>query len=317
MANSKPSRVVFAGTPAFAVPALRTLIDLPAQIVAVFTQPDRPAGRGRKLVGSPVKALAMEHDLPVFQPPTFDAQAERQLADQDPELMIVVAYGLLLPQAALAAPARGCINIHASLLPRWRGAAPIARAIEAGDRHTGVCLMKMTQGLDEGPVYAQAMTDIGDTDTAADLHDRLAVLGADLLRDNFQSLVTGTLEAIPQHDAGVTYAKKLRKAEAPIDWSTDAAVIARRIRAFNPWPVATTQHNGTTIKLWSATSLEPNPQTQSPNPGTICEITKQHVRISGVNGDVAVTSLQRPGGKVLSAAAFCSGYTLRLGERFT
>ncbi|MEA5666277.1 methionyl-tRNA formyltransferase, partial [Stenotrophomonas sp. MH1] len=232
-------RIVFAGTPEFAVASLGAAARH-HEVVAVYTQPDRPAGRGRGLMPSPVKLDAIARGIPVFQPETLKTpEAQAQLRALQPDLMIVVAYGLILPKAVLAIPTHGCWNVHASLLPRWRGAAPIQRAIEAGDAETGVCLMQMEAGLDTGPVLLHQATAISDSDTGGQLHDRLAQLGAQVLSDGLGLLRAG-IKPIPrpQPDAGVTYAHKLDKAQARLDWSQDAAALARRVRAFNPWPVA-------------------------------------------------------------------------------
>ncbi len=230
-------RIVFAGTPEFAVPCLRAAARH-QEVVAVYTQPDRPAGRGRGLMASPVKLEAIERGIPVFQPETLrDPAAQEQLRALQPDLMVVVAYGLILPRAVLEIPTHGCWNVHASLLPRWRGAAPIQRAIEAGDAETGVCLMQMEAGLDTGPVLLSQKTPISDSDTGGQLHDRLAELGAQVLADGLGLLRAG-LKPVPQPqpEAGVTYAHKLDKAQARLDWNEDATALARRVRAFNPWP---------------------------------------------------------------------------------
>ncbi|NLG77827.1 MAG: methionyl-tRNA formyltransferase, partial [Xanthomonadaceae bacterium] len=234
---SSPFSIVFAGTPEFSVPTLKALLDSRHRVAAVYTQPDRPAGRGRQLTASPIKRVALEHGIHVEQPATLkDAAAVARLASFSADLMIVVAYGLLLPQSVLDTPRLGCVNVHASLLPRWRGAAPIQRAILAGDRETGVTIMQMDAGLDTGPMLLQRSTPIAERETSATLHDRLAAIGAEALLDALDSLPQIVPQAQP--DEGVTYAAKIRKEEARIDWSRSASEIDRMVRAFDPWPVA-------------------------------------------------------------------------------
>ncbi len=234
-----PLRVVFAGTPDFAASSLAAVLDSEHEVVAVYTQPDRPAGRGRKLTPSPVKQLAQGHGLPVYQPASLkDADAQAELAALNADVMVVVAYGLLLPQAVLDTPRLGCINVHASLLPRWRGAAPIQRAIEAGDSASGVTIMQMDAGLDTGAMLYEVRTPITSRTTGGDLHDRLAIQGANALVNVLDQLDSDSLEATPQPEEGVTYAAKLSKAEAELDFTQSAEQLARKIRAFNPWPVA-------------------------------------------------------------------------------
>src|SRR5689334_11836317 len=241
-------RIAFAGTPHFALPALRALLASQHRVVGVLTQPDRPAGRGRELRASPVKLLAQEAQLPIGQPATLKTPEGRAILHEwSPDLLVVVAYGLILPQAVLDRPRLGCLNIHGSLLPRWRGAAPIQRAILAGDAETGVCIMQMEAGLDTGPVLIERRHPIGMHDTAGDLHDALAELGAAALLEAVEALVAGTVVMRPQPAEGVTYAAKLEKSEAAIDWTRDAAQIDRQVRAFNPWPVAETAYAGETL----------------------------------------------------------------------
>ena len=250
-------RVVFAGTPEFSVPVLQALLGSRHPVVGVYTQPDRPSGRGRKLTPSPVKQLALQHGIPVFQPASLrDADAQRQLAALEPELMVVVAYGLILPQAVLDLPARGCVNLHASILPRWRGAAPIQRAILAGDQESGVCLMQMEAGLDSGPVLAELRTPITADDTGGTLHDRLSRLAAELLAEQLDALAQDRLQPQSQDETLVTYADKLDKSEAVIDWGQDAAQLERKVRAFNPWPVAQTSYEGKALRIWDARAVE-------------------------------------------------------------
>lgn len=246
-------RIVFAGTPVFAVPALEALVAAGHEVAAVYTQPDRPAGRGRQLQPSPVKVAALTHGLPVRQPATLrDAAAAAELAVLAPDVMVVVAYGLLLPPAMLAVPRWGCLNIHASRLPRWRGAAPIQRAIEAGDASTGVDIMRMEAGLDTGPVLLESVTDIGGRETAGQLQERLSRLGAGLIVEALVRLSSGQAVFTPQAAAGVTYARKLEKAEARLDWTRTALELDRQVRAFDPWPVAETVWQGSQLRIHAA-----------------------------------------------------------------
>ena len=260
-------RIVFAGTPDFSVPVLQALLDSGHEVVGVYSQPDRPAGRGRKLRPGPVKQLALQHEIPVFQPLSLrDEAAQATLAALEPELMVVVAYGLILPRAVLDIPARGCVNLHASLLPRWRGAAPIQRAILAGDRETGVCLMQMEAGLDSGPVLAQVKTEIRDEETGGSLHDRLSQLAAGLIARHLDDLAAGRLTPAPQDESLVTYASKLDKAEAAIDWTRNADELERQVRAFNPWPVAQADYQGEKLRIWDAKAIQEAP---ADAPGTV------------------------------------------------
>ncbi|MEO8460895.1 MAG: methionyl-tRNA formyltransferase, partial [Dokdonella sp.] len=248
-------RVVFAGTPQFAVASLQACCDAAVDVVAVYTQPDRPAGRGRKLTPSPVKQAALQRSIAIAQPLTLrDAGAQERLRSYAPDLLVVVAYGLILPRAALAAPTLDCWNVHASLLPRWRGAAPIQRAILAGDHATGVGLMRMQKGLDTGPLLLEKRTPISADDTSGTLHDRLAILGAELLGEGLRKLVEGeTFSAIEQAADGVIYAHKIEKAEALLDWNESAAQLARKVRAFDPWPIAEAEIAGERLRIFSAT----------------------------------------------------------------
>ncbi len=295
-------RIVFAGTPEFAVPCLRAAARH-QEVVAVYTQPDRPAGRGRGLMASPVKLEAIERGIPVFQPETLkDPAAQEQLRALQPDLMVVVAYGLILPCAVLEIPTHGCWNVHASLLPRWRGAAPIQRAIEAGDTETGVCLMQMEAGLDTGPVLLSQKTLISDTDTGGQLHDRLAELGAQVLADGLGLLRAGLKPvAQPQPEAGVTYAHKLDKAQARLDWNEDAGALARRVRAFNPWPIAEASLAGERLRIHGAVSLADN---QGKAPGTVLAASKDGIDIACGQGALRLRVVQREGGKAITAADY-------------
>ncbi len=305
--------LVFAGTPEFAVPTLRALLDAGHRVLAVYTQPDRPAGRGRKLAQSPVKQLALENNLRLHQPASLKTDAEAALLrDLAPDAMIVVAYGLLLPKAILAIPKFGCINVHASLLPRWRGAAPIQRAIEAGDAVTGVTIMQLEEGLDTGPMLAQAQTAIAETDTAATLHDRLGKLGAVLLVETLARMERGAVRATPQDHSQASYAAKLHKDEGRIDWRIDAAVLARRVRAFNPWPVAHTALAGQTVRIWMAAS---EPGGGAAAPGTIVSADASGIHVRCGQGVLRITQLQAEGGKPLAAREFLNGRALPAGTR--
>ena len=271
-------------------------------VVAVYTQPDRPAGRGRKLSTSAVKQAAIRHELPIMQPTRFsDPGVLDTLQQIKADLMVVVAYGLILPQAVLDTPVHGCWNIHASLLPRWRGAAPIQRAIIAGDRTTGVSIMQMDRGLDTGAVIASRPIDIADDETGGSLHDRLSILGASALLPCIGKLAAGTpLDAQPQDDRHATYAEKLSKKEAEIDWREPAELIARKIRAFNPWPVAWTQFDGERLRIWSGHALG-HPGTE---PGQVIAREPHGIDISCSEGCLRITEVQKPGGKRISAADY-------------
>lgn len=296
-------RIVFAGTPEFAVPSLRVAAQR-NEVVAVFTQPDRPAGRGRGLAASPVKLEAVARGLPVYQPQTLrDPQALQALRELKPDLLVVVAYGLILPKVVLAIPTHGCWNVHASLLPRWRGAAPIQRAIEAGDGETGVCLMQMEAGLDTGPVLLSQRLPIGPEDTGGDLHDRLAALGAQVLGDGLGLLRAGLKPvAQPQPAAGVTYAHKLEKAEARLDWSQPAAVLARKVRAFNPWPVAEALVAGERLRIHGAVALDES--SRGAAPGSVIAASRQGLDVACGEGVLRLRVVQREGGKAITAADY-------------
>jgi len=294
-------RVIFAGTPDFSVPVLQALLDSRYEVVAVYAQPDRPAGRGRKLKPGPVKQLAEDSGIPVYQPVSLkDAASQQQLAALRPDLMVVVAYGLLLPQAVLDMPSLGCVNLHASILPRWRGAAPIQRAILAGDSETGVCLMQMEAGLDSGPVLAEVRTLIATDETGGSLHDRLSQLAANLLAEQLDDLAGGHLQAVIQDESQVSYAHKLDKGEASIDWQQDAMAIERRVRAFNPWPVAQAQYEGKSLRIWGARAVD----CADGSPGAVVAAGKQGIDVACGEGCLRLLEIQLPGGKRLDAAAF-------------
>ncbi|WP_313462230.1 methionyl-tRNA formyltransferase [Stenotrophomonas sp.] len=295
-------KIVFAGTPEFAVASLRAAARH-HEVVAVYTQPDRPAGRGRGLAPSPVKLEAIARGIPVFQPESLkDEAAQQQLRDLQPDLMVVVAYGLILPKAVLAIPTHGCWNVHASLLPRWRGAAPIQRAIQAGDAETGVCLMQMEAGLDTGPVLLRQHTPIQPAELGGQLHDRLAELGAQVLADGLGLLRAGLKPvAQPQPAEGVTYAHKLDKAEARLDWSAGAVSLERTVRAFNPWPVAEAQLAGERVRIHGAVAL---PDNQGQAPGTLLAASRDGIDIACGQGALRLRVLQREGGKAITAADY-------------
>jgi methionyl-tRNA formyltransferase len=293
-------RIVFAGTPEFAVPSLRVAASR-NEVVAVYTQPDRPAGRGRGLQASKVKLEALQRGIPVLQPESLKSQLSRDaLRALKPDLLVVVAYGLLLPQKILEIPTHGCWNVHASLLPRWRGAAPIQRAIEAGDAETGACLMQMEKGLDTGPVLLSQRIAIGDHETGGQLHNRLAELGAQTLADGLGLLRAG-MRPVPQPQpaVGVSYAHKLDKAEARLDWSQPAAVLARKVRAFNPWPVAEAMLAGERVRIHDAIAL---PLGHGVAPGSLLLTSREGIDIACGDGALRIRVLQREGGKPITAA---------------
>ena len=310
-------RVIFAGTPDFAATSLAALLDSQHRVVAVYTQPDRPAGRGRKLTPSPVKALAQAHQLPIYQPVSLkDADAQAELAAIDADIMVVVAYGLILPQAVLDTPRLGCLNVHASLLPRWRGAAPIQRAIEAGDSESGVTIMQMDAGLDTGTMLLERRTPIGASTTGGELHDTLAKLGGEAIVEALDALADGGLTATPQPEAGVTYAAKLSKTEAALDFSQPASRLAAKVRAFNPWPVAWCSLGDERLRLWLAAPGERRADDpRQPAPGTLLDSDEDALRIAcGAHGSevLCVTQAQLPGAKVLPMRELLKAR----GERF-
>ena len=308
--HAEPLRLVFAGTPAFAVPCLETCLRTEGvRVVAVCTQPDRPAGRGRTLTESPVKLAARAAGVPVLQPESMQPRAVReQLAALAPDLLVVVAYGLILPRAVLALPRQGCWNVHASLLPRWRGAAPIQRALAAGDTETGVCLMRMEAGLDSGPVLLRAATPITAEDTGGSLHERLAQLGARLLAQGLTRLRDGSLPvAQPQPAEGVTYAHKLDKAEALLDFGRPAVELARLVRAFDPWPVAEATIAGERVRLWRTLAL-PAAATRGVAPGAVVATAAEGIDLATGAGVLRVLELQRPGGRRMDARIYLNGH---------
>jgi methionyl-tRNA formyltransferase len=295
-------RIVFAGTPVFAVPSLRAAARN-NEVIAVYTQPDRPAGRGRALTPSPVKLEAIQRGIPVLQPETLKAQVSRDaLRALEPDLMVVVAYGLILPQKILDIPKYGCWNVHASLLPRWRGAAPIQRAIEAGDTETGVCLMQMEKGLDTGPVLLSKAIAIAERDTGGQLHDKLADLGAEVLADGL-SLLRAGIRPMPQLQAqtGVTYAHKLEKHEAKLDWTQPAVALANKVRAFDPWPVAEAELAGERVRIYGALAL---PLAHGRAPGSVLAANRDGIDIACGEGALRIRVLQREGGKAITAADY-------------
>lgn len=308
-----PLRIVYAGTPEFAVPALKSLAQAGHQLLAVYTQPDRPVGRGRQLRPTPVKAAALALGIPVHQPLSLkDPDVLSALADYAPDVMVVAAYGLLLPQAVLGLPRYGCLNIHASLLPRWRGAAPIQRAIEAGDQLTGVTIMQMETGLDTGPMLAKNVIPIEAEDTAGSIHDRLAELGAQTLLDVLEELAMECSRAEPQDPAQACYARKLTKAEALVSWNRPAIEIVRKIQAFNPWPVAETRWKGQSLRLYEA---RVGAAFTAAEPGQVVAESAAGIDVAAGGGEVRILNLQLPGRRIQTAAEFINGYSL-LGQTF-
>jgi len=306
-------KIIFAGTPQFAVSALAALLK-EHQVVAVLTQPDRPSGRGMHLTASPVKQLALQHGLPVLQPATLKTEeAQREVAALDADVMVVAAYGLILPRAVLQLPRYGCLNIHASLLPRWRGAAPIPRAILAGDSETGITIMQMDEGLDTGAMLLRRACAIGANDTAATLHDRLAGMGADCILEALRLLSEHRLAPVRQDEAEATYAAKLLKSEAQIDWRQDARQIERAVRAFNPFPVCHASFDGVAIKIWQA-ALQEGAQGEA---GQTLAVDKRGITVACGKDALRLEVLQRPGGKAQPAAQFMQAVPVKPGDRFS
>ncbi|OHC49234.1 MAG: methionyl-tRNA formyltransferase [Rhodanobacter sp. RIFOXYA1_FULL_67_6] len=301
--SSPGLRLVFAGTPEFSVPCLEACRASGAEVVAVYTQPDRPAGRGRKLTPSPVKQAALAAGIAVEQPESLKpADVQQRLADYRPDLLVVVAYGLILPRKVLTIPRLGCWNVHASLLPRWRGAAPIQRAILAGDRESGVDLMQMEAGLDTGPVLLERRTPISRDDTGGSLHDRLATLGAQVLAEGLRRTLAGeVLVATPQPEDGVTYAHKLDKAEAKLDFGRPAPELERQVRAFDPWPVAEGEIAGEPLRIWAARAIELD---HHASPGRVLAAGRDGIDLACGTGILRVTAVQRAGGKRIGAVDY-------------
>jgi methionyl-tRNA formyltransferase len=300
------ARIIFAGSPEFSVPPLQTLIAGSHEVVAVLTQPDRPSGRGRKLVAGPVKQAALDAGIPVLQPQTLkDPAIREELAALKPDLMVVVAYGLLLPAEVLQLPARGCINLHASLLPRWRGAAPMQMAILHGDAETGVCVMQMDIGLDTGDVLASRSLSIGDHELASELHDRLSVLGADLLGEYLEAILSGSLPALAQPEDGITYAHRIKKADGLIDWTQSAIRIDRQIRAYNPWPAGQSLYQG---ELFKCLGVRLTNDQSAEAPGTLLGLSAAGLRVQTGDGVLALTQVQLAGRKAVAAADFVNAH---------
>jgi methionyl-tRNA formyltransferase len=307
-------RIAFAGTPPFALPALRALLASAHQVVGVLTQPDRPAGRGQQLRASPVKLLAAEHRLPIAQPSTLKTSEGRaELAQWAPDVLVVVAYGLILPQAALDLPRLGCLNIHGSLLPRWRGAAPIQRAILAGDAETGVTIMQLDAGLDTGPMLLERSRSIGLHDTAGDLHDALSELGAVALIEALEGLAAGTLRPRAQPPVGASHAPKIEKSEAALDWSASALQLDRQVRAFNPWPIAETSFGNDILRVLRARVAER--VGVHAEPGTLLGLAEDGLRVACGEGVLAIGELQRAGKRPISARDFANAVRVA-GLRF-
>jgi methionyl-tRNA formyltransferase len=306
-------KIIFAGTPQFAASALAALLR-EHQIIAVLTQPDRPAGRGMQLAASPVKQLALQHGLAVLQPATLKtAEAQQAIAMLGADVMVVAAYGLILPKAVLQLPRYGCLNIHASLLPRWRGAAPIPRAILAGDDETGITIMQMDEGLDTGAMLLRRACPIDNHDTAQTLHDKLAAIGADCIVDALRLLQEGRLAPVRQDDTAATYAAKLLKSEAQVDWRQDARQIERAVRAFNPFPVCQSNRNGVAIKIWQAALQEG----VHGEPGKVLAVDKRGITVACGEDALRLEMLQRPGGKAQPAAQFLQAMPTKAGDRFS
>lgn len=310
--TSESLKIIFAGTPDFSVSPLKALLNSEHQVVAVYTQPDRPAGRGRKLMPSPVKQLALENNIPVYQPVSLKTEeAQNELRNLNADLMIVVAYGLILPKAVLDAPRLGCINIHASLLPRWRGAAPIQRAILAGDRETGITIMQMDVGLDTGDMLLKTRCEISEQETGSSLHDRLAVMGAEALMQVLPIIMNGDIKPEKQNDADACYAEKLQKSEAVIDWQQPAQQISAKIHAFNAWPVAQTMlhkdDKEQVLRIWNASVLNENSNASA---GLVIRCNKDGIDVATGEGVLRLIQVQLPGGKPMAVSDFVNAHDL-------
>ena len=314
-----PLRIIYAGTPEFAVSGLNALLDTNHQIIAVYTQPDRPSGRGRKIKPGPVKQLALDHDIPVFQPLSLrDAEAQEQLAALDADLMVVAAYGLILPEVVLNTPRLGCINIHASLLPRWRGAAPIQFSILSGDAETGVTIMQMAKGLDTGDMLLKGRCTIEPQECAADLHDKLAELSGPLLLQTITDLAQARANPIPQDDELSTYAPKILKLDAAIDWQQSALQISQQVRAYNNWPVAYSQVADERVRIWSANPNNDSDANSAALPGTILACELDGITVACGEGVLSLQQIQFAGGKALSIRDLLNSGKVRLkaGDQF-
>ncbi len=324
MSVAQPLRIIFAGTPEFAATALAALIENGFDIIAVYTQPDRPAGRGRQLKASPVKEIAIEQAIPIYQPGDFKQQQDiDNLKELNADLMIVAAYGLILPVSILTAPKLGCINIHASLLPRWRGAAPIQRAIIAGDAQTGITIMQMDKGLDTGDMLLTTACDITATDTGNSLHDKLATLGATTIIETLELLQKNNTPAVKQDDTQACYAHKLSKEEAFINWQQSAEQIARQVRAFNSWPVAQTHFDNKVVRIWQASPQQNTATTNAPlntslNTGEILAVNKNGIQVACQQGLLNITELQLAGAKRMTVKDLLNGKPdlFKVGQSF-
>ena len=314
-------RVVFAGTPEFALSSLNALIRHPdTEVVAVYTQPDRRAGRGKKMQGSPIKASALDHGIAVYQPLSLkQPEAIESLRALAPDLMVVTAYGLLLPQSVLEIPKYGCINVHGSLLPKWRGAAPIQRAIEAGDTKTGITLMQMDAGLDTGPMLAKVEVDIADDETGGSLHDKLAVAGEKLLFDSLASVFAGSIKGVPQEHHLASYAEKISKDDGRIQWRHSAEQILRTKRALQPWVIVSSDLQGLKLGIHQAdvdTECTPNSAQQSTLPGEVLDVSKQGIKVATGDSNVILRTVQKPGGKPMAVKDFLNGVAITPGMCF-